>query len=365
MRFLLQTVGSLLLVAALWIGANLFRLGEPVEGEMKYWCGMVDLKRQIAQEVASPKLVVIGASNVLYGVRAEQISAQTNIPAVNFGMVSSLGVDIITAAARSVLQPGDVVILALEHPFFEDRDYNGPFVQQGLLSCKTDALFTLPLKEQLRMILLQPPVEVLQASAQRAWKLLTQPAATASTYHPDRSSGFDAAGDFLNNESSKVTVEMRHWVADHPGGLSIEFSRRSAGARAVQNLITWARQNGVTVLANWPTVYWPRRDLAEPGLRQIEAFYKSLGIPVLGNPEDTMLPLENFFDTNNHLTAEAARERTARLIVLLRPYLPRLYGTRPQGEKTGSDLLGDDSHATDKLATTNDEAPPGLRNLSG
>lgn len=322
MRFFLYTLVSLPIIAMLWTGACLLRMGEPVEGDVKYWCQMIDVKRQIALNTPSPKIVVIGASNVLYGVRAEQIARQTDMPTVNFGMVSSLGIDIIATAARSVLKPGDIAVLALEHPFFEDKDYNGPFIRDELISCKTDALFSLPLREQAKIIMLQSPIETVQALAQRAGHLFEQkPAGTAAPQSGGEASSFDPAGDFLANDSARVTPEMRRWVQEHPGGLTIDFSDKSPGARAVQRLVRWARQNNVMILANWPTVYWPRRDLAEPGLRKIEAFYRSLGIPILGLPEDTMLPLEDFFDTNNHLTAEAARERTKQLIALLKPYV--------------------------------------------
>ena len=89
----------------------------------------------------------------------------------------------------------------------------------------------------------------------------------------------------------------------------------------VQDFVNWAKDHHITVLAAWPAVYWPRRDLAEPGLRKIRAFYESLGVPVLGDPLDTMPPLEQFFDTNNHLTAEAAKERTDALVRQLMPFL--------------------------------------------
>lgn len=324
MRFLASVLGFLILVAALWAGIGLMRLGETADPDIRRWCDFVELKKYLGRQTPSPKIVAIGASNVIYGLRAGQITAETGVPAVNSGLVFSLGIDIITATARAELMPGDIALLSLEYAFFENRDYNGEMVRKELAGCDRAAFAGLPLTEKAKVLLAQGPVE----TARVYWRKLRRglSGAPASAGPPDLSlvdgNNMNAAGDFLQNQAARVTPEMRAALRDNPAGGRIDFSLRSPGARAVADFARWARDRDVTVLATWPPSYWLRRDLAEPGLRRLEAFYASLGIPVLGRATDTMLPLDDFFDSNNHLTAEAAYRRTEALIGLLRPYLP-------------------------------------------
>jgi hypothetical protein len=60
----------------------------------------------------------------------------------------------------------------------------------------------------------------------------------------------------------------------------------------------------------------------EPGPQaffvRLAGFYGELGVPILGAPEDALLPAEDFYDTNYHLHDEAVARRTAALVPLLR-----------------------------------------------
>jgi hypothetical protein len=322
MRFIAYTLGSVALITTIWVALSLARIGEPVEVRIANSCRTIDMKRQIADRAPSPKVAVIGASNVLFGIRTDMIAAQTGVSAMNVGLPASLGIDIIFATARSVLKPGDTAVLTLELFFFENKGFDGPFIREALFQCNTHAFFDLPPLEQAHALLLQSVPNMVKAVVGKTARWLGF-ASAASSPPPsvfDRS-GFNSHGDFLENDAWRLKPEQREWVRERPGGTVLEFSSEGPTIHAVRKFVAWAKDHRITVLAAWPAVYWPRRDLAEPGLGKIRAFYESLDVPVLGDPMDTMPPLEQFFDTNNHLTAEAAKERTEVLVRQLMPFL--------------------------------------------
>ena len=108
----------------------------------------------------------------------------------------------------------------------------------------------------------------------------------------------------------------------HPAGPVFEFSDHSVGARAVRHLVAWARTHQVKIVMSWPSVYQTDPDAVRPGYAQLATFYEQLGVPMLGSYTDGMTPLDTFFNTNNHLIAEAATDRTRRVASQLRPFKP-------------------------------------------
>jgi len=64
------------------------------------------------------KIVVIGGSSSLFGVRCQTIAAETGIPCVNMAVTAGLGIDLILAKAEDAIRPGDILLLPLEYDFY-------------------------------------------------------------------------------------------------------------------------------------------------------------------------------------------------------------------------------------------------------
>jgi hypothetical protein len=333
MRFIISVLASLVITTVLWVTLNFARMGEAVEPRIANSCDTIEMKRMISNQTGSPKIAVIGASNVLFGVRTHMIEEKVGIPSMNVGLPASLGIDIILSTAKSILKPKDIALLTLELFFFIDQNLDGPFIREALFQCSTDAFFDLSRTDQARALLLQSAPNLAHALTARAARSVGLTSfARQPGGPPFPRAGFNSHGDFLENDSWRVTREQREWVREHPGGTILEYSNKGPAIQAVQRFVAWARDNHVIVLATWPAVYWPRRALAQDGLQKIKAYYESLGVLVIGDPTDTMLQLDHFFDTNNHLTAEAAEGRTERLVQQLRPIL-RTKSGEPRTER--------------------------------
>lgn len=74
-----------------------------------------------------------------------------------------------------------------------------------------------------------------------------------------------------------------------------------------------ARQNRINVLATFPSICH-RQEYESPTARRvihdIESFYTSLGVSVVGTAEEAMLPPDLCFDTFYHSTEARRRERS-------------------------------------------------------
>jgi hypothetical protein len=85
------------------------------------------------------------------------------------------------------------------------------------------------------------------------------------------------------------------------------------------------RDRGIRVIASWPHLYahadYFGNDLVEGNLLEVRGFWESLGVPVVGNPRDSMFALEFFYDTSYHLNAKGVTLRTRRLSKALGPWI--------------------------------------------
>ena len=93
----------------------------------------------------------------------------------------------------------------------------------------------------------------------------------------------------------------------------------------IREFIDWAKTNGVRVVATFPNLCAkPAYDSpkSQKAADEITAFFQSLGVPVVGNYREVLLPRSDFYDTCYHLTEEGAAARTHRLVPLLKSYFP-------------------------------------------
>jgi hypothetical protein len=228
---------------------------------------LAEKKRKIALAKPSPKLIVVGASSVLYGVRATVLERQLGIPAANLGVVAGLRLTGMLKLASDTLQRGDICVLALELFFFA-----------------------------------------------KGW-----PQPDGANLNNDVY--FDACGDFHDNPVAHRTPEMRARVAEGPAFAAkwhYYFNPNGKAAAALRSFAAWARDNGIMLYYVWPVMYAPSLEPARQFIADLDRFYRSLGLVVLGKPTDAIYPLDWFFDTNNHLHGDAAIKHSRRMARKLR-----------------------------------------------
>ena len=75
----------------------------------------IRVKENIAHNIHGKKIVFVGGSATLFGIRTEDIEKELKIPTINYGVHAALEIDYILDRVKNILNPGDVVILSLEY----------------------------------------------------------------------------------------------------------------------------------------------------------------------------------------------------------------------------------------------------------
>src|ERR1035437_2430394 len=120
-------MGGFLLMFGLVAGAFWLNLGVPSPGSR--WAFEVNQqKRRVADQTASPRLLLVGGSATLFGLSAKEIEAQTGWHTINLGTHAALGTTYILHLAEQTAGPGDTVLLVLEYELYTYGKLNGAWV---------------------------------------------------------------------------------------------------------------------------------------------------------------------------------------------------------------------------------------------
>lgn len=299
--FVSWALASFAVAAAAWSVVSWLQLREPVP-ETRWIDHLYRIKTQAA-EASDPTVLLVGGSGVHFGMDAATFISRTGLPAVNFGTHAGLGLPYILERARRALVSGDTVLLSLEYSHYADTPptliylrYLAAFEPALFWSLDprlvTEAIMSVELTE-----VMQPLLGARSGAGFYDWAKV------------------DAVGDETGNRESDRTdrhVE-RLRLLERTGRTGVRFDPDGEAAARIRAFVEACRRRNVTVIASWPAVL-DQRSLrtreSRDALERIRAFYGSLKVPVLGEPEDGLMPATAFFDTEYHLTHEAATRRT-------------------------------------------------------
>jgi hypothetical protein len=257
----------------------------------------------------SPRIILMGGSNVSFGIDAELMQRMLGIPVINDGLHAGLGV-VPLRELLDYLRPGDVVILSLEYHFFSNRD-----VMDGDLAFLSDWIEYSPKRIQY----LSHPWQ--RAPALYATMLQRKVNREVNTYMFGGSldevrnvfigTKYNVNGDFIGHLEQASTPRRKISFEPYPVStvqdeifIFLEQFHRTA------------REKGAEVYFEAPASRKTNCD--ETGEVSMSNFFKlleeRLTIPVLTPLEQVCMPDKYFFDTAYHLNAKGRQLRTQRLI---------------------------------------------------
>ena len=94
----------------------------PIE-EFSYYSAMDDKIKRLEQ-IQSPKLILVGGSNLTFGIDSKRIENEFNLPVVNMSLHAGLGLDYMLNQINNRIKKGDIVLISPEYYYF-DNTYNG------------------------------------------------------------------------------------------------------------------------------------------------------------------------------------------------------------------------------------------------
>jgi hypothetical protein len=296
--------------------ATLLLLNRSDSREIRWIHELIVRKNALAAtEARTPRVLISGGSNALFGIDASLIEKKLGIPAINTATHAALGLDYLLDFTKRVARRGDTVVLPLEWEQYRSaRGQWSEHLAGYVWSYEPGYLLRVPPREALRQLFLTPLAEY-SASISRLHRSMT------GEYYEAlyRKGGYDwlqlsRNGDLQPHSYEPSPVRAR--------GQPPEKVDKTVAA-TLRKAVHWARDNDVRLIFDWPnTVAY---DEAPPDFvarqKMLASFLRSLEVPLLDDPADHFFPAEFFLDTQYHLNPTGRRIRTERLIQRLRPLL--------------------------------------------
>lgn len=139
-KFLLQCAGMLALLLIPVIGSLFLLSNFDKDG---YILANVD-KRIRLDSVSGPKLVLIGGSNLAFGLNCQVLADSLSFSPVNMGLHASIGLHYMMDEVEPFLKSGDVLLIVPEYDQFTDKIFYGeqPLEELLLREQKYNSLLT-------------------------------------------------------------------------------------------------------------------------------------------------------------------------------------------------------------------------------
>jgi hypothetical protein len=274
-------------------------------------------KQRRLESISSPKIVLVGGSNLAFGVDSTKLGDSLHVPVANMGLRGSLGLTYMFNEVKNQIANGDIIVLCPESKlFYENLPDNGTIIIESLLTYPEGVKYVdfrefvspqVNLANCLRQVFIDKwriygyKFSVLLATHLKDWP------------HEDTycCRSFDSKGDHvahLNRKSSPIEPEE---FCDGRG------ENYTAALQKMADFAAFAADRGARVVFVMPPFpagakyYDKRKGLYD----HIYSAIKSVkNVDVICSQERYIFNENLFYDTANHLNAQGRRLRTEYLI---------------------------------------------------
>lgn len=267
------------------------------------------LKLNLLQTTPSPRIILVGGSNVAFGIDSQLMEKAFGIPVINDGLHGGLGVAPLREL-RDYIQKGDIIVVSLEYTNFVSKEQmNG---NEGVLS---DWIEFSPK----RINYLESP-----------WKEAASLYAIMLQRKVNREINLDLTGSGMEEIRGIFTGNQFNEYGDFVGHLedkSMKPEDIPADSYAVfplyENAFIFLEDFNQYAISKGATVYFEaqssrQRNCDNTGIENMKAFFdtfrKKTSIPVITPMDQLCMADKYFFDTPFHLNAKGRKLRTEHLI---------------------------------------------------
>lgn len=300
-------LGLFLLSAALVFALHFFVIGNQNLGSFQ--AALLD-KTERLQSIGEPKIILIGNSNLAFGVDSQRIQEALGMPVVNMGLHGGLGNAFLENMGKLDISEGDIVVVC-HSDYDDDGTIPDPALAWITVEMHPEFWKLIPAKAIPQMLKAYP--SYLYSSAVRF--LTGSPKNVPETGTSYSRAGFNAFGDVcVRGEDSFVFTEDSVVVP--------QVSEETAARLNALNHYILSR-DATMVVAGYPigsgefTPAEAEFDAFEAQLRE------ALDCPVISRFADYFIPYSCFYDTVFHLNDEGVKLRTGQLIADLQDWMNR------------------------------------------
>lgn len=266
---------------------------------MGYDAALID-KMDRLKSIEEPKIVLIGNSNLSFGINSELLEQELNMPVVNMGLHGSAGNAFHEEMAKQNVCPGDIYIVC--HSEFDDNDMLDDPVINWLALEDNFSMWKLIRPKDIKSMLWNFPIYL-----KKCLPLYSSGTGNQDDHGMYSRSAFNVYGD---NATLRIGSAFTEIVPVRcPKVNDITSSR-------INELNEYLKERGASlVVAAYPIGNGNKTDDVLQFVNFQEELQNKLDCPVISNYVDYMYDYTYFYDANYlHLNTEGANIRTRQLI---------------------------------------------------
>lgn len=256
------------------------------------------------KKIDSPKIVLIGGSNVAFGINSNMLETAFGMTVVNLGLHGGIGQTFGTQLVKENIHEGDIIVLLPE-----SYDYETANIRDGVLTwlaIENDVSLWATLQKSDWPIMIKSFPTYLKKTI-NMWAKHTGNQITSNVYNR---LAFNEYGDSNVVRESNI---MENGYIENDGFNCTYLSE--ALRNYWNNFNDDVVKEGGIVLMSVPPILKEDLKLSDYDLDNLRyQLEQELHIPIISSFKDYIFPKEYFFDTNFHMTNEGAQIRTRLLI---------------------------------------------------
>lgn len=266
-------------------------------------------KMQTLDTLPSPRLILVGGSNLAFGLNSEAIEDSLGVNVLNTATHASIGLRFMLDEVMARLRPDDVVVIMPEY-----SQFYGSYC--GSNESLTNAVMFSGSKAFSRLNYAQWQTFIGGIPKHIKGNLNARAPGAKWGYS---AIGFNRWGD-----------EAAHWTAEKTGEVKANGKiSRPIDAYAVKDTAYKIKQmedSGIIVILFWPITIESNFEAQHDAVESIDAEFQKYGILFSNDPAYFVQPDSLAFDTPYHMSLPAVKSSTERFIEVYRMTL------RPEGE---------------------------------
>ena len=254
--------------------------------------------------VENEKIVLIGGSNLAFGVDSALLEEYVGMPVVNYGLYATIGTKAMLDMSRSYIREGDVVVICPETEKQTYSLYYNALSMWQALDCDLSMLKDVGFSNLGKLMAVLP-------------EFATEKRGFIRTSSKPSPSGIYAEASF--NEYGDIAVDRPYneMPANYDTSMPISLTTDLLDKDFIDYVNTYAaecRRRGAEVYFGFSPI---NADAVVSTDEEIAAFYQALdeelNFPLLSDVDDYILDSAYFYDTNFHLNSCGALQRTSLL----------------------------------------------------
>jgi len=326
MKYISTLIISTVLTGIIYYSVVLALAPLPIQAE--YWVReMITIKLELAKKNSHRRKVIIASgSNTLFGVSASKLSSELCVPTINLGLHAALSLENILNVAGKAVARGDVLILPLEIPKYNETSITG-WQARNLIAWQPELWRGKSLLSKFEIINAIGP-RLFQQLIYTKFQIITDPntlqnrlialddVSILKKFNPTVTLNDFAYSAFnLNKFGDMRKTEGSHYLgkAAYSPEETIIISQRSR--KALNEFINIMRTKGVAVyFANTPYLKSKEFNLSlvKKSSERLRADLSELA-PLIDDKQDLIFDRKLFLNTNLHLNRQGREMNTKRL----------------------------------------------------